>query len=314
MNGARYWKLPFALLLVTLAASQIVTDFFGATQFVWWIPRVLLAGSAVLGFALLLAIASIARWSALERKRLRAWLALSVAIGVWCTWTDWGFVRARPAGAFRLAHWNACHANDGEAVACVDAMLSFDADAMIITDPGASFSHDGAQRLAAAGYQIMQPGSFAIVSRVPILHAQPLFSARGRVLSRIELLTAFGPLRIEAVDLPSETTLPRYASMVLFVASMAEIRGPLADIVVGDFNITRGSASLSVLAPNARDAFASVGVGWGGTYPRRWPLWAIDQTLVREPWQAVRAQIVDPGRSRHRAQLVDLMKRVVTPE
>ena len=75
MNGARYWKLPFALLLVTLAASQIVTDFFGATQFVWWIPRVLLAGSVVLGFALLLAIASIARWSALERKRLRAWLA-----------------------------------------------------------------------------------------------------------------------------------------------------------------------------------------------------------------------------------------------
>ena len=78
------------------------------------------------------------------------------------------------------------------------------------------------------------------------------------------------------------------------------------------YKLARGPRSLARdfidRAPDATEAFADAGTGWGGTYPRAWPYWAIDQTLVHAPWKALRAQIVDPGRSRHRAQLVDLVR------
>lgn len=321
MNPTRWAKVPVVGVLAMLLASQLLTDRIGPVQFMWWTPRVMLVAAAIVGFAVLLAIARACRWPAVEQRRLAVWLGVSAILGLACTWSDWGLPRARPEGAFRLAHWNICNPTRADAPPSVDTMLAFEADAILLTDAGLAFAEGGAERMAASGYAIARAGPFAIASRAPIVEARPVYAARGRALSRFVLATPQGPLAIDAVDLPSETTMHRYSSVRAFVATLEELghlgsntgsnprSGPArADLLVGDFNITRGSASLALLAPDATEAFADAGTGWGGTYPRAWPYWAIDQTLVHAPWKALRAQIVDPGRSRHRAQLVDLVR------
>ncbi|MEY3026672.1 MAG: hypothetical protein RLZZ238_1569 [Planctomycetota bacterium] len=311
MNAYRWLALPSVLALVVLVASQILTDRIGALQFLWWTPRIALAVPAFTLLMLLLFAAWILRAPVRARRELAAGVGAALLVGVWCTWSDWGFARAPDGDAFRFAHWNACSVNREEAPKAINAIIAFDADAVLLTDPGAAFSGDGAARLEELGYAIHRAGRFAIISRAPVVEATPIYSARGRSLSRFVLATAQGRLAIDAVDLPSETTMPRYISVRNFVAEVEPLRGEAADLVVGDFNITRGSASLSLLAPGAVEAFAASGAGWGGTFPREWPLFAIDQTLVNPGWKALRSRIVDPGLTRHRAQRVDLVSRAI---
>ena len=299
---------PLVLLLGLLVVSQVLTDRVGFLQFLWWVPRFVYWAPACAGFAMLLGWAAWRGWPRGERRWLTVWLAVALALAAFTSRNDWGPPRARSAGAFRFAHWNACWVEKQHAEWAVDAILSFNADAVLLTDPGAAFSEGGAQRLEDAGFRIVRAGSFAMVSRVPVTEARPVYQARGRSMARFALATASGPLRIDAVDLPSETTLPRYMSVRTFVGAIEELRGEPADLIAGDFNITRGSASLQLLVEGARDAFSDAGSGWGGTYPRRLPLFAIDLTHVRPPWRAVWADVVDPGFERHCAQRVDLVR------
>lgn len=291
------------VLLAVLVASQLLTDRIGALQWIWWIPRFALAIPLWVGFALLLA------WSPRsERPARRVWAIAALVISLASTWSDWGLSRPRPQGARRVAFWNACFVERADAQRAVDFLLGFDADVIVVTDPGATFGDGGAERLRGAGYTILRPASFAVLSRLPVGEASPLYAARGRTLARASIESAEGPLVIDMVDLPSETTMHRYAAMTAFVGAIDGLRATAADITVGDFNITRGSASASLLAPGARDAFATAGVGWGGTYPRRYPVFAIDQAMVSGArWRAARAEVADPGFGRHRALVVDLL-------
>jgi hypothetical protein len=308
MSGRHWLQVPLFLLLALLLLSQLLTDRLGPLQFLWWVPRFVYAVPAVLGFAVLLAWGLSRRWPPRQCRALALWLAVAVGLGAFSMRNDWGLGRARDPDAFRFAHWNACWVEKSQSEWAVEALLSFNADATLVTDPGAAFAEGGAQRLEDAGFRIVRAGSFAMVSRVPITEARPVYNARGRALSRFTLETPLGPLRIDAVDLPSETTLPRFMSMRTFVGAIEGLRSEPADIISGDFNITRGSASLELLVGDARDAFATAGVGWGGTYPRRLPLFPIDLTQVRAPWRAVWADVVDPGFERHCAQRVDLVR------
>ena len=61
------------------------------------------------------------------------------------------------------------------------------------------------------------------------------------------------------------------------------------------------------------DAFARHGSGWGGTYPREYPLWRIDLALVRAPWRVLRAEVVDLKGKRHNAQVIDLRRDASPP-
>ena len=298
MKIARYLLIALACILV---GSQLLTDRIGFLQWVWWIPRVFLGVP--------LAIGAIVLWLGSprgQRRRSGAFALAAVALALLSTRSDWGLPRPRPEGSVRVLFWNVCYAERSEALASVEFILSVDADVVVLTDPGLALSDGGRERLAARGYAVAQPGSFAIASRIPLLEATPLYEARHRALSRAVVQAPEGILVIDAVDLPSETTLHRYQAMRTFVAAIDGLRLGPADATVGDFNITRGSASLDLLVPGATEAFASAGVGWGGTYSRARPLLAIDQMLVAGRWTPARAEAVDPGFGRHRALVVDL--------
>jgi len=88
------------------------------------------------------------------------------------------------------------------------------------------------------------------------------------------------------------------------------VRGfPKPDIVMGDFNTVRGSRSMRQLVEmggTMDHAFTRAGRGWSGTWPRKWPVLAIDQTFVSERIFVEGYEVVDMGAALHNAQFVDI--------
>ncbi len=145
-----------------------------------------------------------------------------------------------------------------------------------------------------------------------------------------EVETPAGAIVIWAIDLPSDPELARFplarqagAAIAAWQGSVRVIEAegrrteraervgfPAPDLIVGDFNIPRHSASLAALlrasgAGEMRDAFAVGGYGWQRTWPRQQPVWAIDHCFV-SPRLAVRSYTTfDPGTGGHRAVVIE---------
>ncbi|MBX3410514.1 MAG: endonuclease/exonuclease/phosphatase family protein [Phycisphaeraceae bacterium] len=133
------------------------------------------------------------------------------------------------------------------------------------------------------------------------------------------------------IDLPSEPTIWRPDMMRQAAKAMAEFRGPSymrtdagldaelfpaetgvgfppPDIIVGDFNTPRGMWSLSLLHPDMRSAFDDAGRGPAPSWPTRFPVLAIDHTLLA-PWlKAARYELRQLHAGVHLPQVVDLVK------
>jgi endonuclease/exonuclease/phosphatase family metal-dependent hydrolase len=211
-------------------------------------------------------------------------------------------------GDLRIVHWNAACLALSVSADALDALLATDADAILVTDQCWMLAKGGAERVRARGYEVVQAGKFTAFTRIPVREARPLLASRGRAIGRFVFVTPTGDLVVDAVDLPSETTLPRAQLMRTLAAELAAAEPTKPDLYIGDFNITRGSASLLSLAPDHRDAFLVAGRGWGGSYPRTAPFWAIDLALVRAPWSSAEYGVIDLGTGRHRAQAVTLRR------
>ncbi len=79
---------------------------------------------------------------------------------------------------------------------------------------------------------------------------------------------------------------------------------PAPDVIMGDFNTPRSSDSILSLLDNYRPATDYAGIGKLGTFPRRWPLYHIDNTLLHPSWAAAEYGVIDAGSSEHWAQRV----------
>lgn len=148
-----------------------------------------------------------------------------------------------------------------------------------------------------------------------------------------ELETEFGTLIVWAVDLPSDPRahrmpLARQAGRAIAAwqgtvrvakddgygyARATDVGFPAPDIIVGDFNIPRGSASLDVFLEEAgagglRNAFADAGYGPMGTWPRQLSVWAIDNCFVGNDVRAGSFTTRDPGVGTHRALVLDCIQ------
>lgn len=120
------------------------------------------------------------------------------------------------------------------------------------------------------------------------------------------------------VDLPSDVFWPR-AQMTRVARARIDAyrradgsRGfPDPDVIVGDFNISRGSRSLgTLLGPGMRSSFAAGGSGYGATWPRPLTLWHLDQVYVdADAWRVRAHALPDPGAGYHRAVVTDLQRR-----
>ncbi|MCB9840938.1 MAG: hypothetical protein H6809_04725 [Phycisphaeraceae bacterium] len=119
------------------------------------------------------------------------------------------------------------------------------------------------------------------------------------------------------IDLPSEPGLHR-----LRVARQARERismwlgpdeetFPEPDVLIGDFNIPRGSASMWTLRRRPgylmADAHDQGGLGPSPSWPASRPLLHIDQCFLAPGLRAARYAIEDGGDTRHRMQVVDIV-------
>ncbi len=156
---------------------------------------------------------------------------------------------------------------------------------------------------------------FMVLTRLPVLEVRSLVANNGiRIaLFRLDATAELGrPITICAVDLPSDPKRPRHEIARTARRILEDLEAPPPDIVVGDFNMTRGSASVKTLFPGLAHAYDQAGRGYGATLPRGYPLYHLDHTLLADTVQATDYALVDLGIGRHLAQIVELAP--VTPD
>jgi len=131
------------------------------------------------------------------------------------------------------------------------------------------------------------------------------------------------PITFWLIDLPSDVSLHRRVvvdeaaqalkdfdgQVVEFDAQGVPRRGsrgvrgfPPPDVILGDFNIPRGSGSLARLAADLVPAYAVAGRGLCATWPYERPLWHLDQMLVSPRWRIADYRAFDPGGGTHMGQ------------
>lgn len=84
------------------------------------------------------------------------------------------------------------------------------------------------------------------------------------------------------------------------------------DVILGDFNTPRGSASLRHISLGFANAFDQAGEGYCATFPRERALWHLDQMFVGRELRAVTYRVIDAPAGSHRPQLADLVR--ATPQ
>jgi endonuclease/exonuclease/phosphatase family metal-dependent hydrolase len=80
-------------------------------------------------------------------------------------------------------------------------------------------------------------------------------------------------------------------------------------MIVGDFNCTRGSASVHAAFPGFDEAWSVAGQGWGASWPRETPILHIDLALVSGRMRVERCELHDPGIGHHRLNALSCSRR-----
>lgn len=328
------WALlvPSATILAAWAVGTIASDRLYLTQFLSWIPTEL----AIVASGGLLACALLLRSRSARRVGWVVCIAWACALG-WLVLAEWNGLRwltgtsAGPASTsdLRIVYWNTSAERVRRPAPIADGL---DADLFIFANP--AMWQPELKRLAADRDSVQRWGSMFLGSRLPILsRGRTSLGLRGVVRGKdpktdgeaayaagwagfLELDTPAGPLVVWVIDVPSDPRMPRYASAVRARQHITEWRSPdgtrgfpAPDLIVGDFNIPRGSASLEHLSFGLREAHDLIGVGRVASWPRPMPFWHIDLCFVADGVELVRYDLLDVDAAEHLVQVVDITLR-----
>lgn len=140
------------------------------------------------------------------------------------------------------------------------------------------------------------------------------------IVVRLDTSARFGrELVVYYIDMPSDPFAWRYRmaeraqQLIEGLQAKRDAEGrvvvPLPDMIVGDFNTPRGSASLGLLTKRMNNAFDQGGWGLVATFPRPFALLHIDQMYVGEWLRAARYAVELPPTGEHWMQWADVVKR-----
>jgi hypothetical protein len=325
--------VAWALVLPAIAwgVGQVASDRWGWSQWLFWIPAVVPFAGA-LAAALLVwrrprgshAVTHGRHAGRAPRGRLSL-VALQVitcsavaATGIpTLRWFSWGLAAAdsgaRSPSALRIVHLNARW--PGEATALGAALMAQPADVYAISEAGGLLRAPAVRTAADAGAVTMQVGRFAIVSRCPVREARAIYDDGSIAASWIRFGAAgrWPEWSMLMVDAPRRLRLSREEIFGKLRAALDGMSLGSPDVVVGDLNTTPGSVAVARTWPSLSDATESAGRGLRATFPREFPLWAIDRCLVTPQWRAVEWCSWDPGIGAHRGQRITLDPAPVSP-
>jgi hypothetical protein len=329
------WRfmLAWALVLPAIAwgVGQVASDRWWWSQWLFWIPAAVpllcAAGAAALIWRGPRSRQAATRGNAsgpVSSVRMPS-IALQVAVcaAVAATgistlrWISWGRAasdaEARVPSALRIVHLNARW--PGNATALGARLMAQPADVHAISEAGALLSAPAVRAAADAGAVTMQVGRFAIVSRCPVREARAIYDDGSIAASwvRFGASGAWPEWSMLMVDAPRHLRLSRDEIFGKLHAALEAMSMGSPDVVVGDLNTTPGSAAVARAWPQMEDACTSGGRGLRATFPREFPLWAIDRCLVTPRWQAIEWSAWDPGIGAHRGQRITLDPMPVSP-
>jgi hypothetical protein len=350
------------LLLAAWALGRAVTDSWGWSQFLYWIPTpvALLVAGVALGKSYLAArFAGPTPAAPRRRTAARTRIVLCVAwAGVLVYMLAVEFhagryfapVRAdKSAPGFRVLFWNAE----------VDRIEGFEQrvhsqspDIAVISNAPRSADWQRLRDDVGPAASTVRSGRFTIVSRYPILRwgqtdlrisgVRPRvstwkgggnigFDSGQAMFAQLDTTATIGRITlIWVLDLPSDPTVLRRDMLRHAATSIRIFNGPVfvrepdkldkpdstevdgfpePDLIVGDFNTPRGSASLAPLTRGYPTAFSQAGRGFAPTWHRKFPIIPIDQCFVGPRLRAAGAaeyHAVDLGAAQHRALVVDV--------
>jgi hypothetical protein len=295
-----------ALVVLAWLAGRIASDRWWWSQWLLWIPTPAAAAALLLA---LLAQAGM-RLPRGARRRLRAGLAAALlACAGHVAAIEHKLWRGGPeaASGLRLLHWNINHTTEGLDDRYAEAIAARSADLMVISNAAARHRAALAPRLAGRFGEPRIIGSFTVYSTLAVREARVLVYSEGCVVALVRLDGAAvdrGEAVVYLVDLPSPPQTPRMVQSRRVRALLDGLNPPPPppDIVIGDFNMTRGSAALQALFPSLHHAADEAGRGIHATFHRAFPLYHIDHVLLSTGWSAIDYATPDPGVGRHRMQ------------
>ncbi|MHC4947461.1 MAG: endonuclease/exonuclease/phosphatase family protein [Planctomycetota bacterium] len=302
--------LPLVAAAATVAgwlAGRGLSDRWGWSQWLLWIPTPIATLAALAGLA----------W-AVARRRGRAWTtAWGVCLAV--TLAHLALVEHRlhrrppdaPPG-LTVVHWTMSHDKTGPPIRHTQPLVDLDGDVTVLVDAWITLRSQAVRDWLGPEARVTRVGRFFLLTRLPVLELRPLVAAEGITvtLAVVDATASLGrPLVLYLVDLPSRPWRGRMRVARRARRWLDEVSAPAPDLVVGDFNMTRGGAALRTLFPDLAHAYDEGGGGYGATFHRRFPLYHIDHVLTGPRVRAASYRIVDPGVGRHRIQVTTVVPR-----
>ncbi len=298
-----------ALALAAWLIGRVVSDRYGWSQWLLWIPTPAAIATAVV--ALLVAMLR-PRANASARRARRAtpacWLCVTLALVGYFSFVEYRLFSRPDANVpgIKLVHWTAPPESD-EVIDWADRVVQWDGDITLMQGARGTWHDERVIDWLGPQSHPVVLGHFCLLSKLPVIEARTLIY-REDVLTLFAITVATetatdGSLRVWLADMPAN---PRTSKSQLVAQARKLLDGlkePAPDVIVGDFNMTRGSALLHRMFPAMRHAYEDAGHGYSATFPRKWPLYHIDHVLLSEDWRATRYDIVDPEAGRHRAQV-----------
>lgn len=305
--AARSATVLIAIGTIAWLVGRFASDRWGWSQWLLWMPTILVLVASAL--AAVLALRPRFRESRVahgRRRRFAAWSAVALALAVYFLFIEHHFARVpgKPAG-LSVTHWTMTYSRPRDLAVNARTLIELSGDVTVLShDTRLSSRPEVLESLGESG-RIIRLWPFTVLTRLPVLEARPLVSNDEIWAAMIELdaREQLGEsLVIVMVDLPSDPRLPRAGIAARLRAGLNAADAPEPDLVLGDFNMTRGSASIRSIFPEHVHAFDLAGHGYGASFHRNWLLYHIDQMLLRAPLRASRYELVDPGFGRHLAQ------------
>lgn len=287
--------------------GEVISDRFHWSQYLLWWPALAAVVFALVG---LIAAFRPTRVASYRRWRLARWVGIFSALLIYYACVEHRLYRMAPAPrGLEIVHWNISPEDGEDADDPFAILFELQPDIAILTD-GWLQPHAAAMRRwhEETGGQAVMSFPFTIFTTLPIQQTRRIVARDRYYVTQLVLVLdeqKNETLTIHAVDLPSDLKLSRVnmASRLRSLIDAAE--GAEPDVAIGDFNVTRGFA-LNSIYPGYQHAFDEAGFGFSGTFPRRFPLAAIDHALIAPQHRIHRYEIIDPGLARHRLQRLHL--------
>jgi endonuclease/exonuclease/phosphatase (EEP) superfamily protein YafD len=290
----------FLVLFAAWAVGQAARDATWLTGLAFYIPSPVLA-------TLALPLAAVFAASRLPRRSLLL-LALAAPPVVFVAYVENDFAAKPPGppGEFRLLHWNVKGQLGRERVRA--AAASERADLYVFTEAHSPLAV-GELVVALRGvgaYRSARFGGLAVVGRGDVRDGPRLIDRPRSQAWLVGWEYAGRSLNLLVVDLPSEIDVPRNP-LLREVNALIEAHRP--DVVVGDFNAPRRSWGLAELPGGYAHAYHAAGGGWGYTWPRPVPVYALDHCLFGPRVVPARYRLGPHPGSDHRCQVFDFSVR-----